>query len=68
MSVLHKKLKLESNFLSFELPDEFCNKNIDITIKIDEESVVDKLLINQINIDTTKWKFDREKIYDNEQQ
>ena len=63
MELLKKKVKLTNNILTLELPEEFANKEIEITIKTQEENLTRCLLLDEIQIDTKKWKFNREEIY-----
>jgi len=49
-------------FLTIELPEEFKGREVEITIRL-KESIEKEILADQIKVDTTKWKFNREEIY-----
>ena len=63
MNMLKKKMVMDKSTLSLELPLEFLNKEIEVIVKIIDTELEDKLLLSKVNIDTKKWKFNREKIY-----
>jgi len=60
--VIKKEMKIDDKILSIELPEEFKGQEIEITIKL-KENIEKEILADQIKIDTTNWKFNREKIY-----
>lgn len=62
MIFVKNKIKITDGVLTLQLPDEFNDKTVDVIIKT-ENDLKEKLLIDTIMIDTTKWKFDREEIY-----
>lgn len=45
-----------------ELPEEFNDHDVEITIRLKRDIERD-LLTDQIKIDTKKWKFSRDEIY-----
>lgn len=64
MELLKKKFKLTDNILTLELPEEFANREVEIIIKSEEKTLAQSLLFNEIQIDTKKWKFNRDEIYE----
>ncbi|MEW6418839.1 MAG: hypothetical protein AB1480_12080 [Nitrospirota bacterium] len=64
MVVLKDKVKIEDGILHMQLPEEFKNKIVEVTVKIANE-IAKKLMIDTIKVDTKKWKFNRDEIYGN---
>ena len=62
VSIIKKEVKVENRILTIELPEEFKGQEIEITIKL-KENIEKEILADQIKIDTTNWKFNREEIY-----
>ena len=62
MLIVKKETKVKSKLLMIELPEEFKDRDVEITIRLKREIERD-LLTDQIKIDTKKWKFDRDEIY-----
>jgi len=62
MGILKSKIKVTDGILHIQLPDEFKDKVVEVTVKTENE-ITAKLMINAIKIDTTKWKFNREEVY-----
>jgi hypothetical protein len=60
--VIKKEMKIDDKILTIELPEEFKGQEIEITIRL-KENIEKEILADQIKIDTTNWKFDREEIY-----
>ena len=64
MKTLIKKVKSDKKSLSILLPEDFLNKDIRVTIEIEDNKIEKNLLTDKIKIDTKKWKFKREDIYE----
>ena len=62
VSIIKKEVRVENRILTIELPEEFKGQEIEITIRL-KENIEKEILADQIKIDTTNWKFDREEIY-----
>ena len=62
VSIIKKEVKVENRILTIELPEEFKGQENEITIRL-KENIEKEILADQIKIDTTNWKFDREEIY-----
>ncbi len=62
MLVIRKESKIIDKFLTIELPDEFREQEVEITIRL-KRGIEKEILADQIKIDTRKWKFNREEIY-----
>lgn len=56
------RVKAEQGVIRIELPEEFKDKIVDVVVQTEDE-LTKKLLLDTIEIDTTKWKFCREEIY-----
>ena len=63
MNTVKKQIKIQGNILSLDLPDAFRDKEFEVIVKIREDIISEKLLLNEVEIDTRSWKFDREEIY-----
>jgi hypothetical protein len=63
MNTVKKQIKIQGNILSLDLPDAFRDKELEVIVKIREDIISEKLLLNEVEIDTRSWKFDREEIY-----
>jgi hypothetical protein len=63
MLVLRKEAKVKDKILVIELPKEFNEQDVEIIIRLKSE-IEKEILSDQIKIDTTKWKFNREEIYE----
>ncbi len=62
MAIIKKDSFVKDKKVTVELPEDFNNKEVEITIRL--KSTIEKdLHIDQVTIDTTKWKFDREEIH-----
>jgi hypothetical protein len=61
--VLKKEVKVKDKVLTIELPDEFRGKEVEITVRVKRE-IEKEILADQIQVDTTKWKFSREELYE----
>jgi hypothetical protein len=61
--VLKKEVKVKDKVLTIELPDEFKGKEVEITVRLKRE-IEKEILADQIQVDTTKWKFSREELYE----
>jgi hypothetical protein len=61
--VLKKEVKVKDKVLTIELPDEFKGKEVEITVRVKRE-IEKEILADQIQVDTTKWKFSREELYE----
>lgn len=59
MLVIRKESRLKDNFLAIELPDEFKEHEVEITIRL-KRDIEKEILADQIKIDTRKWRFNRE--------
>jgi hypothetical protein len=55
-------LKYINKFLTIELPYEFKGGEVEITIRL-KQNIEREILADQIKINTSKWKFNREEIY-----
>jgi hypothetical protein len=55
-------MKIDDKILTIELPEELKGREVEITIRL-KESIEKEILADQIKVDTTKWKFNREEIY-----
>ena len=62
MSVIRKESKIIDKFLTIELPDEFKEHDVEITIRL-KRDIEKEILADQIKVDTRKWRFNREEIY-----
>jgi len=62
MHVHRDKVKSEDGLLVIHLPKDFINKTLNVEVTVDE-GLEDRLLMNTIRIDTSKWRFRREEIY-----
>jgi hypothetical protein len=60
--IIKKEMKIDDKILTIELPEEFKGREVEITIRL-KEGIEKEILADQIKIDTTKWKFNREGIY-----
>jgi len=60
--IIKKEMKIDDKILTIELPEEFKGQEVEITIRL-KESIEKEILADQIKVDTTKWKFNREEIY-----
>jgi hypothetical protein len=60
--IIKKEMKIDDKILTIELPEEFRGQEVEITIRL-KESIEKEILADQIKVDTTKWKFNREEIY-----
>ncbi|HIJ57974.1 MAG TPA: hypothetical protein HPQ03_17895 [Deltaproteobacteria bacterium] len=63
MLVHRNTVKSEDGLLVIHLPKDFINKTLNVEVTV-EEGLEDRLLMNAIRIDTSKWRFRREEIYD----
>jgi len=63
MNVHRNKVKSEDGLLVIHLPKDFINKTLNVEVTV-EEGLEDRLLMNAIRIDTSKWQFRRNEIYD----
>jgi len=63
MHVHRDTVKSEDGLLIIQLPKDFINKTLNVEVTV-EEGLEDLLLMNAIRIDTLKWRFRREEIYD----
>jgi hypothetical protein len=61
MILIKDKMKAADGMLHIKLPDEFKDKTVEVVVKTEE--IANKLLSDTIKIDTTRWKFNREEIY-----
>jgi hypothetical protein len=61
--VLKKEVRVKDKVLTIELPDEFRGKEVEITVRLKRE-IEKEILADQIQVDTTKWKFSREELYE----
>ena len=62
MLIIKKESKVRNKSLMLELPEEFNDHDVEITIRLKRDIERD-LLTDQIKIDTKKWKFNRGEIY-----
>jgi hypothetical protein len=60
--IIKKEMKIDDKILTIELPEEFRGQEVEITIRL-KESIEKEILADQIKVDTTNWKFNREEIY-----
>ena len=60
--IIKKEMKIDDKILTIEIPEEFKGREVEITIRL-KESIEKEILADQIKVDTTKWKFNREEIY-----
>lgn len=63
MHVHRDTVKSEDGILVIHLPKDFINKILNVEVTV-EEGLEDRLLLNAIRIDTSRWRFRREEIYD----
>jgi hypothetical protein len=63
MHVHRDTVKSEDGLLVIRLPKDFINKTLRVEVTV-EEGLEDRLLLDTIHIDTAKWRFRREDIYD----
>jgi hypothetical protein len=64
MKTLIQKVKSDKKSLSILLPEVFLNKDIRVTIEIEDNKIEKHLLTDKIKIDTKKWNFKGEEIYE----
>jgi hypothetical protein len=62
MLVIKKESKVMDKFITIELPDEFKEHEVEITIRL-KRDIEKEILADQIKVDTKKWRFNREDIY-----
>jgi predicted Zn-dependent protease with MMP-like domain len=62
MTVVKEKVKVKNGVLHMNLPDEFKDKIVEVVVKVESE-IQNKLMIDTIKIDTSKWKFNRDEVY-----
>jgi len=60
--IIKKEMKIDDKILTIELPEEFKGQEVEITIRL-KESIEKEILADQIKVDTTKWKFNREEMH-----
>jgi hypothetical protein len=60
--IIKKEMKIDDKILTIELPEEFKGQEVEITIRL-KEGIEKEILADQIKVDTTKWKFNREEIH-----
>jgi hypothetical protein len=60
--IIKKEMKIDDKILTIELPEEFKGREVEITIRL-KEGIEKEILADQIKVDTTKWKFNREEMY-----
>jgi diphthamide synthase subunit DPH2 len=63
--------KVKNNLITIKIPDELKNKSIEIILLDVEDKIKENInksnidfLFDKIKIDTTKWKFNRDEIYE----
>ncbi len=62
--LVHRNIvKSKDGLLVIHLPKDFINKTLNVEVTVKEE-LEDCLLMNTIRIDTSKWRFQRNEIYD----
>ena len=64
MKPVIKKIKSDKKSIFIELPARFLNKDLQVIIQIDEKKTEKILMTEKIKIDTKKWKFSRDEIYE----
>lgn len=64
MRPLLKKMHAREKRLIIDLPEEFLNRDINVIVELDNKNIEKTLMTGKIKIDTKKWKFQREKIYE----
>ena len=62
MLIVKRESKVRNKLVMIELPEEFRDRDVEITIRLKRDIERD-LLTDQIKIDTTKWEFDRDEVY-----
>ena len=62
MLIVKRESKVRNKSVMIELPEEFRDRDVEITIRLKRDIERD-LLTDQIKIDTTKWEFDRDEVY-----
>jgi hypothetical protein len=55
------KVKAQEGIIHIQLPDEFKDKIVDVVVQTEDE-IIQKLLLDTIQLDTTGWKFNRDEI------
>ena len=63
MNTLKKQMHVTSSQISIKVPKDFIDKDVEIIIKKKNKEIEKELLTNEVKIDTKKWKFKREEIY-----
>jgi len=63
MLVLKKEVKVKDKVLTIELPNEFNEQDVEIIIRL-KSNIEKEIFADQIKIDTKKWEFNREEIYE----
>jgi hypothetical protein len=63
MLVLKKEAKVKDKVLTIELPNEFNEQDVEIIIRL-KSNIEKEIFADQIKIDTKKWEFNREEIYE----
>jgi hypothetical protein len=63
MLVLKKEAKVKDKVLTIELPSEFNEQDVEIIIRL-KSNIEKEIFADQVKIDTKKWEFNREEIYE----
>jgi hypothetical protein len=63
MLVLKKEVKVKDKVLTIELPNEFNEQDVEIIIRL-KSNIEKEIFADQVKIDTKKWEFNREEIYE----
>jgi hypothetical protein len=63
MLVLKKEVKVKDKVLTIELPSEFNEQDVEIIIRL-KSNIEKEIFADQVKIDTKKWEFNREEIYE----
>jgi hypothetical protein len=63
MLVLKKEAKIKDKVLTIELPSEFNEQDVEIIIRL-KSNIEKEIFADQVKIDTKKWEFNREEIYE----
>lgn len=63
MLVHRDTVKSKDGLLIVRLPEDFIDKTLNVEVTVEEE-LADRLHQEEIRIDTLKWKFRRDEIYE----
>ena len=63
MIIVKKEAKTKDGVLHIELPNEFKDKPLEITVRL-KRDIEAEICADRIKIDTRRWRFNREEVYE----